>query len=294
MAQNGPFNPTHGLLKWSRSTKSTFLWLVNEYFRFMAFCLRNRNIEAIKLWHPYGWLGISFARDLHHRRIFVRSLLIVNCNEAVSGNVDAFTHGVIPEAVDAGNAFELRNLLACLRIEDNQHGRFAATKKKAVTACVQGKRTKVFRACDSPGRNLLARLPVNHAKFRRTVEVYENSRARFLKCDSTGPRVCLDIADMLIFRGIDNRQPSGISISESGIKIFRIRIVAHLVGVRAELQAVDKFKIVAAINFARAVGAIGHKKSLEFLRIKCALRFALPRNAGDSLARLNVNHLDGV
>src|ERR1700737_4909209 len=114
MAQNGPFNSARGSFKCSRGTSSTFLWLVNEYFRFMAFCLRNRNIEAIKLRHPDGWLGVSFARDLHHGRIFVRALLVVNCNEAVSGNVNAFTHGVIPEAVDAGNAFELCNLLACL------------------------------------------------------------------------------------------------------------------------------------------------------------------------------------
>src|SRR5882757_3150048 len=105
------------------------LWLINQKLSFIISTLRNGNVQAIKLRHPDRWLCISFGCDLHHGQIFVRALLLVHGNEAVASNVNPLTRGVKPEAVDAGNTFELRNLLTRVRVEDNQHRRLAAAYK---------------------------------------------------------------------------------------------------------------------------------------------------------------------
>src|SRR6266700_3866201 len=99
---------------------------------------------------------------------------------------------------------------------------------------------------------------------------------------------------MFVARRIDNRQRPGISITESGVQIFRLRIVTHLVRVRTKLQAVDEFKSVPAEDLAGAVSAVSHKESLKVRGIKCALRSALSGDAGNPFARFEIDNLNRV
>src|ERR1700730_6336764 len=112
-----------------------------------------------------------------------------------------------------------------------------------MAAFIQSQRAIVLSVCDGPGGNLFALLSIKYPEFSSSVEVYENSRPRLLKRNPAGARVGLDVSNMLVARRIDNRQRPGISITESGVQVFRIRIVAHLVRIRTKLQTINELEV---------------------------------------------------
>src|ERR1700730_9935021 len=101
-------------------------------------------------------------------------------------------------------------------------------------AFIQCQWSVVLSVCNWPDCNHFTLLSVKYPEFSSPVEIHENSRPRLFERNPAGASASLDISDMLIARRIDNRQRTGISITESGIKVFRIRIVTHLVRISAK------------------------------------------------------------
>src|SRR5258708_27140847 len=95
--------------------------------------------------------------------------LLIDKDEAsvrisASRGVNALTRAVIPEVVDTRDTFQLGNLLAGLRVKDNQHRRVASAPRKAMIDLVErhgGKKRRAHR----PGGKLLPLPSVNHAQL---------------------------------------------------------------------------------------------------------------------------------
>src|ERR1700676_1855933 len=163
-----------------------------------------------------------------------------------------------------------------------------------MAAFIESQRAIVFSACYWPGSNLSPRFAIKYAELGSPVEVYEKSRPRHVECDPSWTSARFDFANLLIARRVDNCQRTRIFITEPGVKVFCVRVVPHLVRVRAKRQAIDEFESVPAKNLASAVCAIRHIKPVEVIRIKCALWFALPRDAGDPIPSLEVDNFHRI
>src|SRR5207247_10707319 len=90
------------------------------------------------------------------------------------------------------------------------------------------------------GINLLALLEINHSKLGRSGKRNVNLRSRFFNLDTTGPGIGLDIRDVFVAARIDDREPPGFCIAESDVKIFGSRVVAHVIGIRADWKVSDR------------------------------------------------------
>src|SRR5437879_6821129 len=93
---------------------------------------------------------------------------------------------------------------------------------------------------------------------------------------------------------VDDREGPRFRVAGTNVKVFRCWIVAYMVRVVANGEAVDWFECVPTEDFAGAVGSIGHKQFFEINRIKDALGFALPRNARCSGVGFEIDDLYGV
>ena len=125
-------------------------------------------------------------------------------------------------------------------------------------------------SCNSglPGCNLFAFFQINYAKMGRAGERDESLRLLFFDLDSARAGVGLDIPNMLIVARIDDGEPAGFCIAESHVKIFCCWVVAHVIGIWADRQALNEFKCVTREYFAGAVSTVGNKKLFEVRRIK--------------------------
>ena len=85
-----------------------------------------------------------------------------------------------------------------------------------------------------------------------------------------------------------------LGISESDVKDFCRRIVAHVIGIRTKRKTINELEGATIKNLASAILAVGHKQRFEIRRIEHPLRHALPRDAEDPLVRLEVNYLNSV
>ena len=99
---------------------------------------------------------------------------------------------------------------------------------------------------------------------------------------------------MFVVARIDNGQPSGFCIAESDVKIFSSRVVAHVIGIGADRQAIHQLECVPREYLAGAVSTVGNKKLLEVRRIEQPLRLALSRDTENPLPRLEVDNFNGV
>src|SRR6516225_12448282 len=107
--------------------------------------------------------------------------LPVDVNEARSNisaarGVDALVRGIVPEVVDAGDTLELRDLLARVRIKNDQRGRSPGPTKQPVVVWIDRQGDHRYRS--RPGLGLLALLPVEHANFSSSRKRHEDSRPR--------------------------------------------------------------------------------------------------------------------
>src|SRR5712691_2841071 len=117
---------------------------------------------------------------------------------------------------------------------------------------------------------------------------------RFFDLDATGAGIGLDIPNMLIAARVDDRQPPGFCIAESNVKIFRSRVVANVIGIGANRQAINQLEGVPREYLAGAVSPVGHKKLLKVRRIEQPLWLALSGDTENPLSHLEVDHFDCV
>src|SRR6516164_1596162 len=98
------------------------------------------------------------------------------CGPSASRGVNPVTFCIIPEVIDAVDAFELRNLLAGLGIQDNQHRWVATATKKPMMGLIERQRDNARNPLQGPSCSLFMFLPVNDAHLRQAGKRHENPR----------------------------------------------------------------------------------------------------------------------
>src|SRR5437667_5342592 len=223
----------------------------------------------------------------------VIDIYIPHFEPSAPGGINALVRSVIPQVIDSGDALHLGNLLSRLCVEDNQLRRVTNAIEKSMMALIEREADSRLDSCRQ-GFNLLALLEINHSKLGRSGKRNVSLRRRFFNLDAAGPGIGLDICDVFVAARIDDREPPGFCIAESDVKIFGSRVVAHVIGIRADWPVIDKLERVPREYLAGTVITVRDKELFEVRRIEHSLRFALSGDAENPLSHLEVDNFDGI
>src|SRR5260370_42302359 len=87
---------------------------------------------------------------------------------SASRGVNTLMFGVVPEVVDTGDTLKLSNLLARLRVQNNQQRRGASAIEKAGMGLIPGDLATPLRLCPWAGRQYLSPSAMHYAKNCRS------------------------------------------------------------------------------------------------------------------------------
>src|SRR5438270_367190 len=116
-----------------------------------------------------------------------------------------------------------------------------------------------WNASDGPGCDLLALFSIQDAELAGAGKRHIDMWIRFVKFDAAWARIRLDVPDRCARPRVDDREGPRFRVADTDVKVFRCWVVAYMVRVVADWEAVDWFECVPSEDFAGAVGSIGHK-----------------------------------
>src|SRR5437879_3113831 len=125
-----------------------------------------------------------------------------------------------------------------------------------MTLLVECERDISRNAGHSPRGDLFARFSVHDTELAGAGKCHEDICARFVELDAARTGIRLDLPHMCTGPRVDDRQGSGFRVAGTNVKVFRCRIVTHMVRIVANRETVDQFKCVSREDFASTVGSI--------------------------------------
>jgi len=153
-----------------------------------------RHKQPIECRHPNRGRRARRAGKLHHRRVAITILLLVDGDAVRASRINTVAVGVVPKIIDARDTIELDNLFTGLGVEDDKLRRVASAGEESTMTFVKR------QCCDClsarPSCDLLSLVTVYHAKLLLTQERHENARAFALDLDAARQGVSPDVADM--------------------------------------------------------------------------------------------------
>ena len=115
---------------------------------------------------------------------------------------------------------------------------------------VQRKRDISRNACNSPCCHLFALFSVQDTELAGAGKRHIDLWIRFVEFDAAWTRIRFDVPDMCARPRVDDREGPRFCIAGTNVKVFRCWIVAYMVRVVANGEAVDWFECVPGEDFA--------------------------------------------
>src|SRR5579871_2039427 len=247
---------------------------------------------------PGAWSSLNLLDPL----IMIRIFLLDHVDEPASANyVNTSQRSIVKEVVRVGHNLHRVHEFAGLGINRKQARRHAAANKQPMMGFVERHRETCLRSGGGPTGEDRALYKVGNLDLLLVGDIHENASSCLLKLERFGVGIHDYLPDQLS-PGIQNPQRPG-SLWPSSQRLFpaisddhsaTARIVANIVGIVGELHRVHELKCRAIENFRSAINTVGGVQAMGRIIVKQSLRLRQTRQRPDSLAGLQVEHLDSV